>query len=99
MSEEIKKEAQNLELNLDNLEQVSGGAGLLEQLVIWSSSIPALPPCWLITKSALIAPIAGSAWAAAGRRAFSATPATSSPRTNPPASYLRTVGCVESRKR
>lgn len=33
MSEEIKKEAQNLELNLDNLGQVSGGAGLLEQLV------------------------------------------------------------------
>ena len=33
MSEEIKKEAQNLELNLDKLEQVSGGAGLLEQLV------------------------------------------------------------------
>lgn len=33
MSEEIKKEAQDLELNLDKLEQVSGGAGLLEQLV------------------------------------------------------------------
>ena len=33
MSEEIKKEAQNLELNLDNLEQVSGGTGKLEQLV------------------------------------------------------------------
>ena len=33
MSEEIKKEAQDVELNLDKLEQVSGGAGLLEQLV------------------------------------------------------------------
>ena len=31
MSEEIKKEAR--ELDLDKLEQVSGGAGLLEQLV------------------------------------------------------------------
>ena len=33
MSEEIKKEAQDLVLDLDKLEQVSGGAGLLEQLV------------------------------------------------------------------
>ena len=33
MSEEIKKETQDLELDLNKLEQVSGGAGLLEQLV------------------------------------------------------------------
>jgi len=33
MIEEIKKEAQDLVLDLDKLDQVSGGAGLLEQLV------------------------------------------------------------------
>ena len=33
MSEEIKKEAQDLVLDLDKLEKVSGGDGLLEQLI------------------------------------------------------------------